>query len=166
MPPSKFLASPRYRAETLASLVSTRRQTCTNPCWPARLPSAVAVDDPQIHVILSGALKRAVRWQWLSTNTIEHAEPPPQTAANLELPSREEAGRILNKAWSDPDWAVLVWLTMVTGFRRGELCALRWNDLCLGRARPGRHPVALDSAAGHRAPWPTSWAWYREMESK
>ena len=80
-------------------------------------------------MILSGALKRAVRWRWLSTNPIEHAEPPPQPAANPQPPSPEEAARILNEAWSDPDWAVLVWLTMVTGFRRGELCALRWNDL-------------------------------------
>ncbi len=41
----------------------------------------------QIHVILSGALKRAVRWRWLSTNPIEHAEPPQQPAANPKPPS-------------------------------------------------------------------------------
>jgi len=40
-----------------------------------------------------------------------------------------EAAQILNEAWADPDWAVLIWLTMVTGFRRGELCALRWLHL-------------------------------------
>ena len=72
-----------------------------------------------------------MRWRWLSTNPIEHAEPPPQPAANPQPPTAEEAARILNEAWADPDWAVLVWLTMVTGFRRGELCALRWHDLDL-----------------------------------
>jgi integrase len=85
----------------------------------------------QIQVILSGALKRAVRWRWIATNPIEHAEPPPQPAGNPRPPSAEEAARILASAWEDADWAVLVWLTMVTGFRRGELCALRWLDVDL-----------------------------------
>ncbi len=69
-----------------------------------------------------------MRWRWRSTNPIEHAQAPPQPAVKPQPPSAGEAARILNEAWSDPDWAVLVWLTMVTGFR-GELCALRWNDL-------------------------------------
>ena len=33
------------------------------------------------------------------------------------------------EAWKDPDWGMLVWLAMVTGVRRGELCALRWDRL-------------------------------------
>ncbi|GAA4554395.1 hypothetical protein GCM10023175_52200 [Pseudonocardia xishanensis] len=85
----------------------------------------------QIHVILSGALRRAVRWRWLSRNPIEHAEPPKQPAANPQPPTSAEAARILNASWDDPDWAVLVWLTMVTGARRGELCTLRWDDVDL-----------------------------------
>ena len=85
----------------------------------------------QIHVILSGALKRAVRWRWIATNPIAHAEPPPQPTPNAQLSSAEQAARILNAAWTDPDWGVLVWLTMVTGFRRGELCALRWRHVDL-----------------------------------
>lgn len=102
---------------------------CDGRCRPHVCRGLSRSTVRQIHVILSGALKRAVRWRWLSTNPIEHAEPPPQPAANPQPPSPEEAARILNEAWSDPDWAVLVWLTMVTGFRRGELCALRWHDL-------------------------------------
>jgi integrase len=31
----------------------------------------------QVHFILSGALKRAVRWRWIGTNPIVQAEPPP-----------------------------------------------------------------------------------------
>lgn len=85
----------------------------------------------QAHVILSGALKRAVRWRWIATNPIEHAEAPPQPIAQPRPPTAAEAARILNDAWRDPDWAVLVWLTMVTGSRRGELCALRWRDIDL-----------------------------------
>ena len=32
------------------------------------------------------------------------------------------------------DWGLFVWLTMVTGARRGELCALRWRHIDLKRA--------------------------------
>jgi integrase/DNA-binding transcriptional regulator YhcF (GntR family) len=84
-----------------------------------------------IHFILSGALKRAVRWRWIATNPIAQAAPPPQPKPNPQPPTAEQAARILNEAWKDPDWAVLVWLTMVTGFRRGELCAIRWRHLDL-----------------------------------
>lgn len=88
-------------------------------------------------MILSGALKRAVRWRWIATNPITQAEAPPQPTPNPQPPTAEQAARILNEAWTDPDWGVLVWLTMVTGFRRGELCGLRWRhgDLANGVLR-------------------------------
>jgi integrase/DNA-binding transcriptional regulator YhcF (GntR family) len=84
-----------------------------------------------IHFILSGALKRAVRWRWIATNPIVQAVPPPQPKPNPQPPTAEQAARILSEAWQDPDWAMLIWLTMVTGFRRGELCAIRWRHLDL-----------------------------------
>jgi integrase len=84
-----------------------------------------------IHFILSGALKRAVRWRWIATNPIAQAVPPPQPKPNPQPPTAEQAARILSDAWQDPDWAMLIWLTMVTGFRRGELCAIRWRHLDL-----------------------------------
>jgi integrase len=77
----------------------------------------------QIHFILSGALKRAVRWGWLTTNPIVRAEPPPAPRAKPHPPSPEEAARILCEAWVDPDWGTLIWLAIVTGVRRGELRA-------------------------------------------
>jgi hypothetical protein len=30
----------------------------------------------QIHAILSSACKRAVRWNWISSNPVDNAEPP------------------------------------------------------------------------------------------
>jgi integrase len=84
-----------------------------------------------IHFILSGALKRAVRWRWIATNPIAQAVPPPQPKPNPQPPTAEQAARILKEAWQDQDWAILIWLTMVTGFRRAELCAIRWRHLDL-----------------------------------
>ena len=86
----------------------------------------------QVHWILSAALAAAVRWEWIRTNPAEIARKPKQRAPQPQPPSVDEAGRILEAAWSeDADWATLVWLVMVTGMRRAEVLALRWSDVDL-----------------------------------
>jgi integrase len=99
----------------------------------------------QVHFILSGTLKRAVRWGWLTSNPIGRAEPPPAPKAQPRPPSPEEAGRILAEAWADPEWGTLIWLAIVTGVRRGELCALRWRDVDLSTG-----VIALSRSIGQR----------------
>jgi integrase len=75
--------------------------------------------------------RRAVRLKWVSVNPIEFAEPPSAPKANPRPPSVNEAARIVAEAWKDPDWGTLIWLTMVTGNRRGELCGTRWRHVDL-----------------------------------
>jgi integrase len=82
----------------------------------------------QIHWILSGAFERAVRWKWIAVSPTDAAEPPPQPKPTPSPPTAAEAASILNEAWKDPSWGTLVWVTMVTGQRRGELCGLRRRD--------------------------------------
>jgi integrase len=100
----------------------------------------------QIHFILSGALKRAVRWRWIATNPITQAEPPSAPKPNPRPPTASEAAHILAEAWSDPDWGMLVWLAMVTGMRRGELCGIRWRHLDLPTG-----VLRLDRSIGQRS---------------
>ena len=57
----------------------------------------------------------------------------------------QEAGRILAAAWADPDWGALVWLALVTGVRRGELCGLRWSNVDLDAG-----VLALNRSIGQR----------------
>ncbi|MGH3825238.1 MAG: tyrosine-type recombinase/integrase [Pseudonocardiaceae bacterium] len=104
---------------------------CDARCQPHQCRPLSNGSIRYIHFILSGALKRAMRWRWIATNPIAQAVPPPQPKPNPQPPTAEQAARILNEAWQDPDWAMLVWLTMVTGFRRGELCAIRWRHVDL-----------------------------------
>lgn len=87
----------------------------------------------QIHYILSGALKRAVRWRWISVSPIDQAEPPTPARPDPRPPSAADAARLLNEAWKDPDWGSFVWLAMTTGARRGELCGLRWREVDLAQ---------------------------------
>ncbi|OSY34887.1 Phage integrase family protein [Pseudonocardia autotrophica] len=75
-----------------------------------------------------------MRWRWIATNPIVEAEPPSAPRPNPQPPSAAEAAQILAAAWErDPAWGVLVWLVMVTGQRRGELCSIRWRQLDLDR---------------------------------
>jgi integrase len=100
----------------------------------------------QIHFVLSGALKRAVGWRWLATNPITEAEPPPAPRPSPQPSSAQEAARILAEAWKDPDWGLLVWVAMVTGLRRGELCGIRWRHVDLDTG-----VLALERSIGQRS---------------
>lgn len=86
----------------------------------------------KINWIISGALDRAVVWKWISVNPAEHAAKPPHQHPEPHPPTAEEASRLVRQAWSaDPDWGALVWVTMTTGARRGEICGLRWSHVSL-----------------------------------
>jgi integrase len=87
----------------------------------------------QIHFIIRAALDRAVRWQYIAVNPAALAVPPSFKKPRPDPPSAEEIAAVLNDAWKDPAWGLLLWLVMVTGCRRGEICALRWTDLNLDR---------------------------------
>ena len=85
----------------------------------------------QIHFLLNGAFDRAVRWKWISVNPAQLVSAPPRLPPDPQPPSAEEAARLLEEAWADPDWGALVWFAMTTGLRRGELCGVRWSHVDL-----------------------------------
>ncbi|MFL6125075.1 tyrosine-type recombinase/integrase [Actinophytocola sp.] len=109
------------------------RDHCRRPqdghrCRPLAPPTV-----RKIHYLVSGAYRRAVRWGWIDRSPTPDADPPPAPPPEPQPPTPAEAARILSAAWTDPDLGPLVWLAMVTGARRGELCALRWRHLDLTR---------------------------------
>jgi integrase len=83
----------------------------------------------KVHYIIRGALERAVRWRPLGVNKAAMAIAPFPERTEPDPPSADEAARLLNEAWSDPEWGLLLWLTMLTGPRRGEISALRWHHI-------------------------------------
>ncbi|MGH8897591.1 MAG: tyrosine-type recombinase/integrase [Egibacteraceae bacterium] len=84
----------------------------------------------QIHLILRAALGLAVKWGWIPTNPAEQATIPRYVRQEVVPPTPEEVARFLEVAWAeDPDLGTLLWLAMVTGARRGELCGLRWSHV-------------------------------------
>lgn len=83
----------------------------------------------KVHYIIRGALGRAVRWQHLSVNKAAMAIAPSPERTEPDPPNADEAARLLNAAWADPEWGLLLWLTMLTGPRRGEVSAPRWRHI-------------------------------------
>ncbi len=82
------------------------------------------------HAILSAALRRAVKWDWLPSNPAERASPPGTTRHTAAAPSTEAVQHLVAAAQDeDPVLAAAIVLAAVTGARRGELCALRWSDV-------------------------------------
>ncbi len=106
---------------------TTEQHDCDGRCKPHVCKPLGASYLRQIHTVLNGAFTRAVRWRWIGTNPVRQAEPPPQPSPDPQPPSPAQAAAIVEEAWADPDWGMLVWLAMTTGARRGELCALRWD---------------------------------------
>ena len=92
-----------------------------------------------IHVVLNGAFKAAVRWGWIGVNPLDMIPKPRAPKPQPNPPSAANAARIIEKAWAtDAEWGTFVWLTMVTGARRGELVALRFSSVQLSCGECGR----------------------------
>jgi integrase len=101
-------------------------------CRPHVCKPMAASTVRQIHSIISGTLTAAVRWEWIGSNPARVAQRPKAKTPEPDPPSPAEAARLLDAAFElDEDWGTLVWLTMTTGLRRGEVCALRWRDIDL-----------------------------------
>jgi integrase len=102
----------------------------------------------KIHYIIRGALERAVRWQHLGVNKAAMAVAPSPNRTEPDPPSAKEAAALLNDAWADSEWGLLLWLTMITGSRRGEVSALRWRHVDFDRAALWIHRSNAQTKAG------------------
>ena len=123
----------------MLELFYARLQVCTEQCGGRRagrnghkcVPLGPATVR-KIHFIIQPAFAAGIRWDYVTVNVAEQVAPPSAPPSNIDPPSAEEAAAVLNKAWAtDPDWATLIWLAMVVGCRRGELCGLQWEDIDL-----------------------------------
>lgn len=89
----------------------------------------------QVHAIISGALSAAVRWGWIAFNPAPAVRLPAKRRPQPRPPSAGEMARIIETAFeTSTEWGTYIWLSAVTGARRGEMVALQWDgiDLDLG----------------------------------
>jgi integrase len=102
----------------------------------------------RVHATLHRALKDAVRWDMLTRNPADAADPPKvraNSAPEMTTWTADELGRFLDSIADDPLYAL--WHTLAsTGMRRGEALGLRRIDLDLdaGRASIRRALITID----------------------
>ena len=103
---------------------------CDERCVPHRCQGASASAIHQIHAILHRAFAVAVKWRWMDRNPADLATRPRAARDDRDPPTPEDAARLLEAAEAyRPDLALWLWLLLVTGTRRGELCAIRWSGI-------------------------------------
>ena len=99
----------------------------------------------QAHAIIRGAMRRAVRWGWLSSNPARDAAPPKVLKTETALPTREQVLAAIDAAGErDPMLGTFVRLAAATGARRGELAALGWRHVDLAQATVSIEGSAYD----------------------
>ena len=87
-----------------------------------------------IHSILSGAFAAAQRWEWTDRNPTESAKPPTTIRQPIPATSPDDVAKVIAEARShSAALGLYLWLVVVTGVRRGELCGLQIRDIDLDR---------------------------------
>jgi integrase len=82
------------------------------------------------HAALRAALAQAVRWDWVGVNVASQARLRAPKRAPRDSMSAKEVRAAMDAAREvDPAAALALRLAAVAGLRRGELAALRWDDL-------------------------------------
>lgn len=81
-----------------------------------------------VHTLLASACKDAVTWKRIAVNPCASVTPPRQRQKEMKFLTMEQVQRLLDAARGHPLEAMIV-LAVLTGMRRGELFALRWEDI-------------------------------------
>lgn len=85
----------------------------------------------QLHRILHKAFKTACEWQLITKSPLEFVKAPQKNEQEIAVLTEEQAEFLLEKIQEEcPLWFLtLIALAVVGGLRRGELLALRWQDV-------------------------------------
>jgi integrase len=81
-----------------------------------------------LRIVLLAALKQGLRWGMVGRNVAELVSAPRVVNAEMKVLSPEQARQFLVACRGDALEA-LYWLALSTGLRRGELLALKWQDV-------------------------------------
>jgi integrase len=82
------------------------------------------------HNVLHKALKTAVRWNLIARNPCDLVSPPRRKRFEIRPLSLQQIHQLLAAARGHRQEALFI-LALATGMRRGELLALKWQDLDL-----------------------------------
>lgn len=110
----------------LQHLTTDHVQELYNALAKTHSSSVIAI----IHQVVNGALKAAVKQKVILNNPAEHTVRPSVKYREIIPLSKEEVGTYLEAARGERLYAAFL-LDFYTGLRRGELLALRWENIDL-----------------------------------
>ena len=84
-----------------------------------------------VHTILRGALKQAVRWRIIPYNPAADVDLPRDQGENVVRAMRPEQAHLFMEVIEDDRWGIVLLFGLVTGARPGEYLALQWDDIDL-----------------------------------
>ena len=88
----------------------------------------------QVHIVLSGAFKHALRLELVHRNPVSLVSPPSVKRPEVEPPDVDAVRRVLALAKDEGDMLYpAMHLIAYTGMRRGEAMALLWEHVDLGQ---------------------------------
>lgn len=85
------------------------------------------------HRVLREALQHAVRWQMIVRNPADAVEPPRPEREERPFLDSQQVALLLQKAEGSRLYVPIL-LAVTTGMRRGEILALRWQDVDFDKA--------------------------------
>jgi integrase len=80
------------------------------------------------HALIHVALQTAVKWGLVNRNVADAVDPPRFKRSTMQTWNEDEVNRFLEAA-IDSRYYPLFYTALFTGMRRGELLALRWQDI-------------------------------------
>jgi integrase len=117
---------------------------------PAPAPSGLAPQTVKhVYRVLRRALRQAVKLRLIAVNPTDAVDPPKVERAEVRALTDDEAGRVLTAA-KGTQLYLPVLIALTTGLRRGELLALRWDDIDLDGGLFSVRQSLEETAAGLR----------------
>lgn len=116
---------PALGSQKLSAVSPVHVQELYADCLKAGLSSTTVA---LYHNVLHRALDQAVKWRMLQRNVCDAVDPPRESNPEMKTWTAEQARSFLRLSAED-DLAALWLLALNTGIRRGELLALRWQDI-------------------------------------